>query len=117
MRAIKIDVVEKRIYEVEIDGSLKSMQQAVGCSTITGIRLGPSDYLWIDDEGLLKKEKLGAFKIDYYPDALSGHGLLLGVNRAGENVDTHYSIEEATDDFHFVDISELPEPVITFFNE
>lgn len=112
MRAIKIDAVKKEIYEVEIRGDNKSMYKELDSEGVEGVRLSKTERVWIDDVGLHRNPPLGAFQIKWYPQALSGHGLILGL-RGPENTSTKLTLEEVRDIVQFVDVSELPLPVIT----
>lgn len=112
MRAIKIDVIKKEIYEVDISGNNRSMNKEIEGNGFDMVRISKSEALWVDDEGLRRKPPLGAFTIKWYPQALPGHGLIIGL-RGPENTDTRLTLEEVKEMVRFVDISELPLPVIT----
>lgn len=112
MRAIKIDVIKKEIYEIDIQDTLQAMHEALDAQDYNGVRIGKTEMLWVDGEGLLRKPPLGAFMYHPYPNALPGHGLIIGL-RGPENVDSRMSVEEIKEVVRFVDVSELPLPVLT----
>ena len=112
MREIKIDVIKKEIYEVEIKGDYLRFHEQLDCDTITGVRLSKSEYLYVDDEELRRKPLLGAFRIDGYPQALPGHGIIVGL-RGPQEVSSRLPLKGVGDMVQFVDVSELPAPVMT----
>lgn len=112
MRAIKINVVEKTVTEVNIAGDYKSMCKELESDGYQHIRITDKDFLWVDVDGLIKEKPLGAFEIYGYPTALAGHGLIIGITRGGENSDCFLSIETVRKYVQFVDVSKLPEPRI-----
>ena len=114
MRAIKINVVEKTITEISINGNVESMYAALECDTFTRIAITRNESLWVDDEGLLKDIPLGAFRIEGYDQSLSGHGLIIGLDAGGNNVGSKISIEWLASKITFVGAETLPEPKITF---
>ena len=113
MRAIKIDVIKKEVYEVDIVGDRLSMCKELDADGYDSVRIAKAEMLWVDGEGLLRKPPLGAFMFHPYPQALPGHGLIIGLC-GPENADTKLTLEEVRESVEFVDISELPVPVIQF---
>lgn len=112
MRAIKIDCVKKEIYEIDIKGDNPSMYSALDSDWVDMVGLSRTEALWVDGEGLRRQPLLGAFRIDGYPQALPGHGLIIGL-RGPENTSSKLTIEEVRKMVQLVDISELPLPVVT----
>jgi hypothetical protein len=112
MRAIKIDVIAKTIEEIDIDGSLKSMYEALDVDVVASVRIARGEILWVDDNGLHRDPPLGAFMFGVYPQALSGHGLIVGLGGIGDNCNTKLTLEEVKANVSFCDVSELPEPII-----
>lgn len=115
MRAIKIDVINKEIYEVDIPGDNISMNKELDSDGFDMVRLSSTECLWVDDTGFRREPPLGAFTIGRYPQALPGHGLIIGL-RGPENASTRLTVEEVKEMVEFVDISELPLPVITLMS-
>lgn len=120
MRAIKIDVVTKTIYEVDLkakrDGStMESLQQLLDVDCFTMVSLGEGYALWIDDEGLYREPPLGAFKIKEDWQAFSGHGIITGLNGPA-TVAATIPIEAVVELVTFVPNEELPEPRIEVFS-
>jgi hypothetical protein len=121
MRAIKIDVVNKDVYYVHINrdkrGSrLPDIYKHLDCSTIDSVNLAPGLDMYVDDEGLLRDEPIGAFKISGSDYVFSGHGLMVG-HIDGETVEPPILLHNAKKAIIFCDISDLPEPSITVISE
>jgi hypothetical protein len=78
MRAILINPETKTVSEVEIDGSLKSLQGAVS-GYIELVRLSDDVDLYVNEEGLLHDEikAKGFFVIRGCGQPLAGCGILL----------------------------------------
>lgn len=94
MKAIKIDVVKKEIYEVTIEDSLQSIYQQIEADMIeTAVHLPKNDVVYVDEEGLLRETSKGWFIIYGQPQPLSGHGLVLGVTRNGSSRDVQATVE------------------------
>lgn len=115
MRAIKIDVLKKEVYEVQIKGDCPSLYKQLDCETITGVRISKTEMLYVDDEGLRRRPLLGAFRINGYPQALPGHGVIVGL-RGPDEVSSGLHVEAVRANVQFVDISELPAPVFTTYH-
>jgi hypothetical protein len=118
MKAIKIDVVKQQVYLVDIQPGIDDIYKQLECSVFTCIYpdTTPSDVLYLDDEGLLKSQPLGAFRIQGYNQALSGHGLLIGDDGHGDSEDVHLSVDQVKSLVSFVPTETLPEPNITVFS-
>lgn len=116
MKAIKIDVVKKTVEDIEISGDLISMYKALECDCVTSVRITDDEILWVDDDGLLHDNPIGAFLFENYPQVLSGHGLILGVTGSGENRSTKLKSESIKELIRFEDVKNLPEPSIHFVN-
>lgn len=127
MRAILIDTPNKEIVEVDVDGSLDSFYETIGCSDINSVRLSPSEYLWVDGESLLLNKQLPLFQVAGYPDPLMGKGLILGVSHIGDNQATKLSVEfvrervKWRDDLEFTHLShsssEIEHPILGKMNK
>jgi Domain of unknown function (DUF3846) len=74
-RAILIDPVRRLIEPHTIDGRLASLQAAVGGAIAWGTELKTGDVLYVDDEGLLKRNP--AF-FSLGKRSFAGRGLLVG---------------------------------------
>lgn len=100
MKAIKIDVVKQEIYEVEIPkgvNELKSIYKELGVTMIeAGLVLPNNDYVFVDEEGLLKEPEdvIGGFDITGQRQHLLGHGLVMGCGRDGDSCDVKSTVEE-----------------------
>ena len=52
--AIKIDVVKKEVYQVEIENNLEGLYEAIECEIVECVRINQSNDLWLDEEGRLQ---------------------------------------------------------------
>jgi hypothetical protein len=127
IKAILIDVENKEIKELELqsENSSYNLYKELKCEYITSAcgdlfnRL--SHALFVDDEGLLKEEHLGAFCIRigetghlYESQVFSGNGIIVGINDEGESIDHQLDIEIIKDIVRWEDIAKLPQPSMTF---
>jgi hypothetical protein len=102
MRAIKIDVVNRQVTEVDISkkSNLQSIYKALNVSLIELVRTDISDKtsLYIDEEGIYNKIE-GGFTITVWGSGralLVGNGLLIGYNAEdGSSIDlpAEYTVE------------------------
>ena len=127
IKAILIDVENKEIKELELqsENSSYNLYKELKCEYITSAcgdlfnRL--SHALFVDDEGLLKEEHLGAFCIRigetghlYESQVFSGNGIIVGINDEGESIDHQLDIEIIKDIVRWEDVAKLPQPSMTF---
>ena len=88
MKGILIDPEAKTIQEVEIDGSLHSFYELLGCDIIDRVCYDSKHDLVVDDEGLLKTGgclfrvmKSDAPESTYWYDGLiAGKAVVVGVD-------------------------------------
>jgi hypothetical protein len=89
IRAILINSDTGIIADIQIEqGSLQDVYKTIGCKCIEAVRspvLRGRDVLYVDEEGLLHDPNL-FFKIEGYAQPLAGNGLVIGTNRAGDDV-------------------------------
>lgn len=114
MKAIKIDVIKKEVYEVEITADIRTFYKHLECDCFcqVGKRLPNGDMLLVDDNGLLIEEPLGVFEFGTYPQPLSGHGLMVGTSQSGETIPVKSTIEYVKSAVRFTGLRPLPEPKI-----
>jgi hypothetical protein len=127
IKAILIDVENKQIKELELQSESSSfnLYKELKCEYITSAcgdlfnRL--SHALFVDDEGLLKEEHLGAFCIRigetghlYESQVFSGNGIIVGINDEGESIDHQLDVEIIKDIVRWEDVAKLPQPSMTF---
>lgn len=75
------------VSEVSIN-DYTDINNILGCSTFTCVRLSPTEVLYVDDEGLINGTTFG-FLVGTGHGQLMGNGLVLGVHQhSGESVDT-----------------------------
>lgn len=95
MRAIKIDVVKKQVYEIEISKGLKPIYEAIGCDIFCcPVTWDNQDTIYADDEALLKEDVEGCFSFPDFNYPIVGNALILGTDDMGESVDAKSSVEE-----------------------
>ena len=113
MKAIKIDVVNQTITEIELAPGIDAIYQELDCNLFTCISpigFPPGDAIYIDDEGLLRDPVIGAFSVRGYPQVLSGHGLIIGTDSEGESISCKCILESIKKAIRFEDPHYLPEP-------
>lgn len=101
MKAIKIDVAEKEVYEVDLEArngsQLDSIYTLIEAQPFcVGVKLWTGDYVYVDDNGLLRDQRKvpGYFTIEGQSQTLVGHGLVCGVDPQGESQDVVSTVEE-----------------------
>lgn len=88
MRGILINPHDQSISNVETDGSFADIRRLLGIECFTTIQWGNRNHLILDDEGLLREAPGPFFQIAGYDQPLAGKGLILGLDRKGDHVDT-----------------------------
>lgn len=108
MRFIKIDVVKKEVYEVELEDSLHAMVSALDCEYMEHIiQLSNGDVLLADEEGLMRADPPGAFVFKPFHRALAGHGLLIGVSSFGKTIPAKSEVEHIKRLIEFIPVQLL----------
>lgn len=99
IKAIKIDVVNKTVYQIKIKNTLQGLYDGTGADLVEIVRLLKNgDDIYIDEEGRLKEKQLGAFIFDAgtteetFP--LVGHGLIVGHDEEGDCINAKSTVEE-----------------------
>jgi len=108
MKAIKIDVDNKTVYEVEVNG-LSDIQRQVGgliTSPVVEADYFKKDCLYVDDEGLLKPVK-GYFLIEGAYQPFAGNGIIVGLNEEGESIDCFVKLDRIKSAVRFVDPEDI----------
>ena len=99
LTGILIDPFEKKVTSVKVDTTniLKSMYNLIGCSMVEVVSFGDVNDLWVDEEGLLKRNQR-FFKVSNLPfghhGVIVGRALLLKCGDEGGCESTTLSIEE-----------------------
>lgn len=100
MKAILIDPTMRTVTETELDfgeggdtRELDVVYAAIGCDLVDIVRLPHNNMLILDDEGLLKPNRL--FRIEGYPEMLAGKTLLVGDNNENFRQPPHVTLDEA----------------------
>lgn len=110
MRAIKIDVKQQKVYVVKYTPTLECMNELLELNDrpFTSVYTRQNgDVLFVDDEGLLIKDPIGAFGCLEYPQVLSGHGLFIGMDFEGKEKSCVSSVEEIQELIRFFPIQVL----------
>ena len=97
IKAILIDVEAKELREIILDrtegNELDAIYKAVKCDCICSVEswiFQPLGHvLYIDDEGLLLENPIGAFQVTDDGQILSGNGIIVGSGEEGNDID-HY---------------------------
>ena len=95
MKAILINPFDKTVTEVQLTSDFRDIQKAIKAEWFTTVRISRRDYIYVDDEGLLKDLSTQAFFIHTnYPQPLAGIGCVLGCDEEGESMDTTLTLEQ-----------------------
>src|ERR1035437_9070923 len=81
MRAIFIDATARTVSEIDHTGKLKAMYQTLGCGLVDCISVGPTQDVWIDDEGEINGTEKGFLLAGR---RFFGNALLLDSNTRGD---------------------------------
>lgn len=110
MKAIKIDVLQKEIYEIRINHGLDAIYEAIGnqCSLFCCPFVLPNrDTFYLDDEAL-------CFGLDYIKGGFSVMGntyvnnaIILGTDEEGESIDVKTTVEDLKKIISFHSVAEL----------
>jgi hypothetical protein len=108
MRAIKIDVIKKQVYEIEIADDLHAFQEALACQWVEAVHLGAGETLWIDEEGWLHKP-IGIFTFALSKHKMfSGNGIILQTTRDGKSGSTTLNLEFIQERVGFFSVVPMP---------
>jgi len=96
MKAIKIDVANKKVSQVNIENYKEIYGQiGNGCNLFCcPVQWENNDVLYADDEALLKDELEGCFMMPDFNYPIVGNAIILGTNEEGESVDVKTKISE-----------------------
>jgi len=107
MKAIKIDVIDRSVYLVDIDDTLESIYSNLDCELFTcPTMLKNLDVLYVDDEGLYNNDGesyKGCFVFNNSPQPYYGHGLVTGTTDEGETADILSSVQDIERAVTFLD--------------
>lgn len=105
MRAIKIDPRTRTVEAVETPAGLDDLYRLIECDIVEAVKLGKGQMLWVDEEGLMRKEIKPFFAFRGYEDKpLCGVGLILGADEYGDNTDTTLSVPDIYNAVVWLDI-------------
>ena len=99
MTGILIDPYLKKLTNVNVgtDNTLQDMYKHIGCSMVEVVSFGDMNDLWVDEEGLLKRDQR-FFKVSNLPfghhGVIVGRALLLKCGDNGGTESTTLTIEE-----------------------
>lgn len=107
MKVIKINVEDKTITEIEIDGSLNSIYEAIGngCTTFTSpIYYDNDDAMYCDDESLLRPSTIqGAFIYPNWNYPIVSNAIIIGTDSEGGSISCKSTINMIKKDIRFID--------------
>lgn len=97
MKALKINTETRTIEEIFIDGSLKSIYDAIGngCTCFEcPVSFENDDTLYVDEEGLFHDVN-GGMAVKGFGNPIVGNGLIIGTDiETGESRDCLSTVEE-----------------------
>ena len=113
MKAIFIDSKNRKISEVEIpkQGTLKAWYKVIGCEIVevaTYIN-SHNDSILVDEEGLIKEINPDSpfFIYSGSHQPFAGNGLIIGVDKEGESISHHTTVEEVESKVTFYTYDQL----------
>lgn len=125
-KAIQIDVINKKINEVEYE-DYKEIYNLVNCRIFDVVRIDEDTDCFIDDESLLKdgyidengtRHNLSGFKFNN--QLIMGNGLLVGFpDEDGENTDCQLTKEQVENAVTFIDFDreeDRPQPFVNIYS-
>lgn len=96
MKALKIDVVKKEVYEVEVS-DIKNICEHIGngCSLFcVPVGFPNGDALYADDESLLRENIQGCFIMPGWKIPIVGNAIILGTDKKGNSIDNKSTVDE-----------------------
>ena len=99
LTGILIDPYKKKVTNVKVNSNttLTDMYKHIGCSLVEVVSFGDTNDLWVDEEGLLKRDQR-FFKVSDLPfghhGVIVGRALLLKCGDSGGCESTTLSIED-----------------------
>jgi hypothetical protein len=94
------DAVEGSVREEKWDGELDWLYEVMDCDIVDTIRVNSDNIFFVDDEGLLKSDQPGGFKVKYGNREVTfiGTGVLVG-DKFGESMSIKLDVEKL--DIHY----------------
>jgi len=118
MKAIKIDVTNQTIEQVEIGDDLQSIYDQIGngCNLFEVANYIENDCVYVDEEGLFH-DNIGGFctlsKNGIPQNLLVGNGLIVGTDNNGFTVDVEISVKDLKKRIRFFQ----PEQLESYFEQ
>lgn len=98
MKALLINPKERKVTEIELDGSLDSYYKAMDCTTFAvPIQFDNDDALYVDDDGVFKPRPLYGFKKKEWEYAIFGNAIIVGTDAEGNSIDCKSKPEDFND--------------------
>lgn len=96
MKAIYINAIDKTVTEIEIEKGINPIYSKLECDIFEcPMQRENNDFLYVDEEGMLKPERNFGFIFGEYPQQpLFGHGLLIGTDEFGNSIDCESKTED-----------------------
>lgn len=105
-KVIKIDVVTKSVYHVELGKDYQEIYGQIGngCTTFCcPLNFENEDFMFADDESLLRMEDIiGGFYMSHWNTPIIGNALIIGSDDEGNSVDAKTTIEEIQSQIKFL---------------
>ena len=105
IKAIVIDPVMCMITETTIDGSLESLQHAIGDRRIEVVYLDHPNVMYVDEEGLFLPNQSYFVYNDETP--LAGKAVIVGVGEDGQTIGTSLNVTDLLSKIAFHSASEI----------
>lgn len=109
MKAILINSKTRQITETEIN-DWSEISPSIDARIFDCVRIGDTDILYVDDEGLLSLDNDSMFirvTVDGESVTLAGNGLILGSDDEGQSTDTALTVEQVKEMVEFKPLAEV----------
>ena len=107
MKAILVNVKDRSVNPIELDGSLEAIYKAIDCRCFAvATYLDNGDAVYADDEGLFGNPQYFS-EIGEYPEPIAGNLLIVGSTHDGDSTDCVSTVEEIKNDIIFMDLADV----------
>ena len=112
MRAIFINAVDRKVEEVQVENKLEAFYARIGCEMIEPIALGGNFVMIVDEEGKLRRWKVGFRLCD--AEGIAGNALIVCEKSNGDFTDCPLPAGLIAEVTHFLDLEKTPLPPPAF---
>lgn len=110
MKAIKIDVEKRDVYNIEMGKDYREIYKVIGnnCTMFAvPVTFENMDSLFCDDESLLRNDIKGGFMMPGWVTPIIGNAVIIGTDDEGESVDCLSDLDEIKSKVVFLDLNAI----------